>query len=149
MTRKMILVTLLTAVLCICAGAQNAPPYKITKIRIIPFEQSSGAFERELATNEDPGYFNELSKSLFVAVEVSGRAGTYAGGRKVVVTVTEDARPKTSRTEALGVFSNAGRFYIPVLLNSAMCGKVVITARLTGQAAPSVMTRKLQFQCGE
>ena len=130
-------------------SAQTASAYKITNIRVVPYEQSSGTFEAEPAPNADPGYLNELSKSLFVAVEISGKAGSFAADRKVSITVTEGKRPKASRTEAVGLIGDAGKYYIPILLTSPMCGPVVITARLTGQKTVSVKTRKLQFDCGE
>src|SRR5690242_8932417 len=96
--------------------AQKVPAYKISRIRIIPFEQSTGKFEDELGPKEDPGYLNALSKSLFVSVEVSGKPGTYPGNRKVAIAVTEGGKAKANRTESLGVISDDGKFYIPVFL---------------------------------
>ena len=131
------------------AFSQNAAPYKLAAIHIIPYEQSIGKFESEIRAGTQPGYINELSKSLFVVVEVSGKEGEYAAGRKVTITVTQGKKPKASRSEELGLIGTGGRFYIPIFLHAPMCDDIVITARLTGQRTPSTLTRKIQFDCGE
>ena len=140
--------TILLAATALSVHAQKVPAYKIMRIHITPFEQSTGKFEGELGPNEDPSYLNALSKSLFVSIEVSGKAGTYEN-RKVAITVTEGGKAKANRSESLGIMNDEGKFYIPVFLYSSMCGQVSITARILGQTPAAVLTRKLHFDCGE
>ena len=138
-----------------CAGfvsvnAQKpAAPYKVTNIKIVPFEQSSGEFAAELKPTDEDGFFNDLSKGLFVTVEVSGKAGDYDGKREIEVTVLEGKKVKLKKLYMSGIMNEQGKFYYPVWLDAPMCSEVKITARITGQKAVSTMTRKAMFQCGE
>lgn len=131
------------------ARAQQTPAaYKLTSIKVVPFEGLSGKFEDEIKPNSDKSFFNELSKSLLVVVEISGKAGDYAN-REVEVAVTEGKKSKLKQTAMIGVLNDAGKFYVPVWLYAPMCGEVTISARITGQTAAAKQTRKISFQCGE
>ena len=129
--------------------SKKAPDYKIANIKIVPFNEETGKFEDELTANSDRSFFNDLSTSLFVTFEISGAAGSFEAGRKIVITVTEGKRPKFSKTEQVGLIGEGGRYFVPVWLYSSMCSDVTITAKLSGQKTVSTKTRKVAFLCGE
>jgi hypothetical protein len=124
-----------------------APPYKISAINVVPFEEQTGKFGSAYEAQPSE-MLNALSTSLFVTVEISGQEGSFEAGRKVQITVTEGKRIKYSRTEQVGLIGD-GKYYMPVWLYSPMCSKVTITARLLGQTTASSMKRVVPFVCGE
>jgi hypothetical protein len=149
MTKLLIYVSLILCFGAVFAQAQATPDYKISKIKIVPFEQSSGSFEDEIAVNDDRAFFNDLSKALFVTVEISGKAESYEARRELQITVTEGAKVKTKKIFMSGILNEKGKFYFPFWLDAPMCSEVKITARITGQKNASTTTRKVSFQCGE
>ena len=146
--------TLIYSLLFLClfteARAQQTTPaaYKLTNVKIVPFEGATGKFEDEIKLSSDKSFFNELSKSLMVVVKVSGKSGDYAN-RNLEVTVTEGKKSKLKQTTMVGILNEAGKFYVPVWLYAPMCGEVTISARITGQTTAARQTRKILFQCGE
>ncbi|HEX9931206.1 MAG TPA: hypothetical protein VGB02_21935 [Pyrinomonadaceae bacterium] len=126
----------------------NPAAYKLTNVKIVPFEGVTGKFEDEIKSNSDKTFFNELSKSLMVIVEVSGKSDDYAN-RNLEVIVTEGKKSKLKQTTMIGILNEAGKFYVPVWLYAPMCGEVTINARIIGQIAAAKQTRKILFQCGE
>jgi len=145
------------AILAICLGvtaavAQKpapAPDYKISAVKIVPFNEASGLFEDEYTTTSDRSFFNDLSISLFVTVEISGEAGSFEAGRKVQITVTEGKKVKLTKIEQVGLIGDGGKYHIPVWLYSSMCSDVKITAKLIGQKTQSSKSRSVPFLCGE
>lgn len=133
----------------VASAQKKAADYKITNIKIMPFDGATGLFEEELTAGSDRSFFNDLSISLLVLFEVSGESGSFEAGRMLSVTVTEGKRVKARKNEQVGLIGSGGKFYIPVWLDSAMCDTVKITARLTGQKTASTMTRSVPFVCGE
>ena len=127
----------------------KAPAYKITNIKIVPFDSQTGNFEEELTTNSTRSFFNDLAISLFVTVEISGEAGSFESGRMVSVSVLEGKKLKIKKTDQVGLIGESGKFYFPVFLESAMCDQVKISAFLTGQKTVSKMSRSVPFMCGE
>jgi hypothetical protein len=137
----------LTAVAVV--AQKKAPDYKIAAINITPFNEATGKFEDVLTTTDTRSFFNDLSMSLFVTVEIAGEAGSFEAGRKVVISVTEGRKAKFNKTEQVGLIGEGGRYYIPVWLYGSMCSDVTIKARLVGQKTTSPVTRKVTFECGE
>lgn len=131
------------------AIAQKAPDYKISNIKITPFDSNTGEFEKEFLPTDERSFFNELDISLLATIEISGKGGSYDGARKVQITVTEGKKVKMTKTSWVGVLSQNGKFYIPLWLYPAMCDEVKITAKLIGQKTASAITRKIPFLCGE
>ena len=129
--------------------AQKVAPYKITAIRILPFNEISGKFEDELAPDSGGGYFNDLSKSILALIEITGPKGEYADKRNVSIRVTEGRKLKLAKIAYPGVLSDTGKYYVPVWLYGSMCSKLTITATMTGQTTRSSMKRSLDFMCGE
>lgn len=126
------------------------PDYKITNIKIVPFNEQTGAFENEIALKgDDRSFFNDLNISLFVTVEIGGKAGSFSPGRKIEITILEGKRVKLKKLEQIGLIGEGGQFYVPVWLYSAMCSDVKITARIVGQKTASSMKRTVPFLCGE
>ena len=130
-------------------GPKAAPAYKLSAVNITPFNEASGKFEDVITPADTRSFFNDLSTSLFVTVEIQGEAGSYENGRKVQVTVMEGKKVKFSKTEQVGLIGEGGKYFIPVWLYSAMCDEVKITAKLIGQKKISTITRKVTFECGE
>lgn len=151
--RKANLLLIVAMILALGATAalaqKKAPDYKITNIKIMPFDAATGAFEDELKPDSDRSFFNDLSISLLVLVEISGEAGSFESGRMVSFTATEGKKIKARKTEQVGLIGSGGKFYVPIWLDSAMCDTVKITARLSGQPTASSMTRSVPFLCGE
>lgn len=133
------------------ATAQQKPvaPYEITKIHVVPFEESTGEFAQTMADDDLGQFFNDLSTSLLVKVEITGPAGEFVPGRHVSIRVTEGKKVKLAKTAYPGVLNENGKFYVPVWLYGSMCDKVTITASIVGQTKKSSKTRIVQFMCGE
>jgi hypothetical protein len=150
-------ITIAFAFLLIAVGAastfaqapKSAPAYKLSAINITPFDEASGKFQDVVTTTDSRSFFNDLSISLFVTIEISGQAGSFETGRKVQVTVMEGKKVKFTKTEQVGLIGEGGKYYMPVWLYSSMCDEVKITAKLIGQKTVSTMTRKVLFECGE
>lgn len=150
--RVIIIMSLVSIAFGVTALAQKpkpAPAYKITAIKIVPFNEASGKFEDEIIKGSERSFFNDLSISLFVTFEVSGEAGSFETGRKIVIKVTEGKKVKFSKSEQVGLIGAEGKYFVPVWLYSPMCSDVKITASLAGQKAVSTMTRRVPFLCGE
>lgn len=136
-------------ILCVSTNAQKVADYKITNMKIVPFEQTTGKFEDEITADDDRSFFNELGKGLFVTVEISGKAGDYEGKRSLQVTVLEGKRLKLKKVLMSGILNEQGKYYFPVWLEPALCDEITITATVVGQKTPAKITKKLPFMCGE
>lgn len=153
MTKTLLL--MFVAVLSIGAvdvGAQapdKAPDYKLAKIKIVPYDSATGQFGEEITPASDRSFFNDLSISLFVVVEVEGLAGSFESGRKLRISVSEDSKVKTTRFVQIGLIGENGKWFEPLWLYPAMCGEVRITASLVGQKPSKALTRTVPFTCGE
>jgi len=147
--KKHIAMLMLLLVIALPVFPQKVAPYRITAIRIMPFDEVTGKSEDELAPDARGGYFNDLSKSVLALIEVTGPAGEFASRRNVSIRVTEGRKLKLSRLGVPGVLSDTGKYYVPVWLYGSMCDRVTIAATVTGQTKPSSMKRTLDFMCGE
>ncbi len=128
----------------------NAQEYKISNLKIVPFDSYKGTFEDEIkASGEQPSFFNDYATSLMVIVEVSVGKGEYAFGKAIQITATEGKKIKKTKTEQMPPVEEDGKYYVPLWLDAGMCDKVTITAKITGQRVASTMSRSLLFQCGE
>jgi hypothetical protein len=127
--------------------AKPIAPYTITDIKIVPFDEVTGTW-REAVTAES-SFGNDLSVSLLATVELSGPAGEFAENRRVSIRVTEGKKVKLTRLGYPGVFSETGKFYVPVFIYGPLCDDVKITATMTGQTKKSSRTRTVYFHCGE
>ena len=143
------------AALLFCFGATlanaqtKAPDYKITSIKIVPFDGQTGEFQAPIKAKDDRSFFNDLAIALLVTVEISGQAGSFEVGRNIQITAMEGKKLKAKKLEQIGLIGDGGKFYVPIWLDSAMCSDVTITAKITGQKTASTMTRKVPFLCGE
>lgn len=131
------------------AAQKAAPDYKITNIKILPFDSQKGDFQDAFKMNDERSFFNDLAISLLVLVEISGEAGSFQAGRKVDVTVTEGKKAKAKVLEQIGLIGEGGKYYQAVWLKNPMCDEIKITAKILGQRTASSMTRKVPFMCGE
>jgi len=129
--------------------AQAAPPFKITAIKIVPFDQFTGEFEPEITPNDERAFFNDVSFGLFITVVISGTSDTFLATRKVEVTVLEGKKVRSQKISDASSVGADGKYYVPLFLESAFCDEVTVTAKLIGQKTASTMTRKVPFACGE
>jgi hypothetical protein len=128
----------------------NAQEYKITNLKIVPFDSNKGEFMDEIkASGEQPTFFNDYAVSLLVVAEISVGKGEYAFGKSVQITAMEGKKVKRTKTEPMPPVEGGGKYYVPLWLDAGMCDTVKITAKITGQKTASTMTRSLLFQCGE
>ena len=128
----------------------KAQEYKISALKIVPFDSYEGKFQDEIkVSGEQPTFFNDFAISLMVVVEVTVGEGEYAFGKAVQITATEGKKVKKTKTEQMPPVEANGKYYVPLWLDAGMCDTVKITAKITGQKTLSTMTRSLLFQCGE
>ena len=131
------------------AGAEVTPPYKLSEIKIRPYDQSTDTLRDDIRNDKDD-LWNELDLSLLVTVEISGKAGSYSSGRKVEIIAYEGNRVVLKRVVGLGVLSESGgKYYVPVWLYGPFCRQVTVKAKLIGQRQTSALQRKVNFGCGE
>jgi hypothetical protein len=128
-------------------AAAASPVSKITGIKVIPYNRNDDTFSDDIANSKDER-LNELDLSFLVKVEVSGKAGEYAG-RNVEVTVREGNKLLLSRVTMLGIFNQQGKYYVPVWIYGPLCQPTTIQATVQGQRPASTIKKTLQFQCGE
>ena len=139
----------------LCAGfvsvnAQKAAaPYKITNIKIVPFDLQSGEFQLEITPNDERSFFNEIALRYLVTVEVEGEKGTFEVGREVEIIVMEGKKQRAKKTEQIGLIADNGKVYVPLWIDNPLCDETTVTARIVGQKTVSTMKRKASFICGE
>src|ERR1043166_1381097 len=141
--KKHIALLLLILVTATSVFAQKTGPYKITGIRIMPFDEVEGKFRDTLAPDDIGGWGNDLSMSILAVIELTGAAGSYGDKRTVSIRVMEGRKLKVSKIGYPGVFSDSGHYYVPVWINGSVCDNLTITATMLGQTTKSSMTRKL------
>ncbi len=127
----------------------KAPDYKLSKIKIVPFDETEGKFLDEILPDSERSFFNDLSISLFVTFEISGEAGSFEAGRNINISVTEGKKTKFQKSEQIGLIGEGGKYFVPVFLYGSMCDEIKITARLSGQKTTSTLMRTVPFLCGE
>jgi hypothetical protein len=107
----------------------------------------SDSFSEDIAGSNQER-LNEIDLSYLVKVEVSGKAGEYSD-RQVQITVHEGKKLIVSNTMMVGIFNEAGKYYVPVWIYGPLCQPTTIQARLLGQKGAAPIKRTLKFQCGE
>jgi len=146
--KRSILLILIILVTVTASFAQRIAPYKVTAIKILPFDEPTGKFEDEAKGNER-GFFNDLDTSVLAVVEITGTPGKFASKRDLSVRVTQGRKVMISRIAQVGIPGDDGKYFVPIWINSPICDPVTITATVTGQTTRATMTRKLDAHCGE
>jgi hypothetical protein len=117
-------------------------------MKVVPYSQRTNTFLKEVSDDEE--FWNELNLSLFVTVQISGKAGSYSSDRQVEVTAYEGEKLILRRVSPLGVIDEkTGKYYVPVWLYGSFCQPVKIKAKLLGQSESSSINRSFNFHCGE
>ncbi|MEP6924342.1 MAG: hypothetical protein ABI954_07740 [Pyrinomonadaceae bacterium] len=149
---------IILAALCLFAGGlvtltwaqKKAAAYKLANIKIVPFEKTTGEFEAEIDAKDERAFFNEISKTYLVTVEVAGEAGSFELGRKVEIVVMEGKKIKARKLEQIDLIGGSGKVYMPLWIDAPLCDATTITARIIGQKSASTLKRTLTvFHCGE
>lgn len=136
-----------------------AAPYKITAVKAMLFYNEKGTFSRDILAEPKFTLWNTIigegdaegaSYSTLVLVEVSGKSSTDEAPpvRKVEFTATAGGKVLLKKTYDIAL-GEGGKFYAPFWLYDPGCEHIKITARITGQAQPSSMTKTIPFECGE
>ena len=129
---------------------KRSAAYKLTNIKIVPFEKTTGEFESEITDKDQRAFFNEISKTYLITVEVTGDAGSFETGRKIEIIVTEGKKIKGRKLEQIDLIGSNGRVYMPLWIDAPLCARTTISARIIGQKTASTLKRNLTvFQCGE
>ncbi len=129
--------------------AQTAPSFKISAIKIVPFEELTGEFGEEITTKNTREFFNEVSTGLLITVVVSGQTDTSANNRRIETTVTAGSKILAKKSTVVFGVGAGGKYFVPLYVDAGLCQPVTITAKIIGQKNASTMTRKLSFVCGE
>jgi hypothetical protein len=136
------------------------PPYKITAIKAMLFYDGRATFSRDVLAKPNFTFWNTIigegdaespSNSTLILVEVTGNPSPNetAPSRKVELTATIPRNLPFKRTVDIGLFGDGGKFYAAFWLYETGCQPVTLVARVIGQRQPSVVTRKIPFECGE
>lgn len=133
------------------AAQKRTADYKLTNIKIVPFEKTSGEFEPEIADkNESRAFFNAISTNYLVTVEIAGETGSFAAGRQIEIVVTENRKVVARKLEQIDLIGDNGKIFMPLWIDQPLCAATTITARIVGQKTVARLQRKLTvFQCGE
>ncbi len=129
--------------------AQTAPPFKISAIKVVPFEELTGEFGEEITAKNTREFFNEVSTGLLITVVVSGQTDATAENRRVETTVTSGSKILAKKSTVVFSVGAGGKYFVPLYVDAGLCQPVTITAKITGQKTAATMTRKLSFTCGE
>ncbi|CAN5301343.1 hypothetical protein BH10ACI1_BH10ACI1_20280 [soil metagenome] len=150
---SVVLLILLSGVIFVTAQrtkVSTTPDYKITNLKIVPFDSFTGEFQDAIKTGDtERTFFNDYSISLLVTVEVSAEKGGYESARAVQISAVEGRKIKKTKTEPMVPMEDNGKYYVPLWLDAGMCNTVKITAKITGQKTVATMSRSVMFNCGE
>ena len=128
-------------------AAPASSPSRLSEMRILPYNGGSDTFGENMAEG-DHSLFNDLDTSLFVKVEVSGKAGEYAD-RNVEITARQGNKVILNRNAMVGIFNENGKYYVTAWIPNPLCQDTTIQARLLGQSKPSIIRKKITANCGE
>ena len=166
-TRMKFAVTLLLLVVASSTFSQSggpkprpAPPHKITAIKALLFYSDKGSFSRDVLAKPDFTLWNTIigegdaegpSDAMLVLVEVTGSPSPNEPSPRRAVEFTAVASGKIllKRTKEIDLFGEDGKFYAPFWLYETGCHPVKLTARISGQAKPSSLSKTVPFACGE
>lgn len=143
----------------IAVNTAPAAPYKITRIKAMLFYDGKGTFSPDVLAKPDFAFWNTIigegdaegaSNSTLVLVEISGNPSPNEASPRRFVEFSATAAGKVllSRRAEIGLFEN-GKYYAAFWLYDTGCQPVKISARITGQAQSSSMTKTIPFACGE
>jgi hypothetical protein len=155
LTKRIFITVAATLLLAIGSQAQTPsdekpPPLKLVSMKIIPYNRSSDAFGEDISNEKEQFHLNELDLSLFVKVEVNGKPGSIdSTPKEVEITALEGKKRILSRTVLVGIMNEQGKYFAPAWIYGPICQPLTIEARIVGQAQPSVIKKRLVFQCGE
>lgn len=98
------------------------------------------------------GYLKSPSDEMLVTIEISGKPGSYASGRRLALGVTKDrGEVLLDRSVQIGILSDEGKFYATFLVYGTGCDPLHLRAQILGQTTipASVIEKDIPFQCGE
>jgi len=139
---------------------EDPPPYQITALRAYLYFNQKDSLSPNLIDNPSvgdlfntdigAGWARSPSDEVVMTVEIAGKPGSYASGRKVVLKVTKkDGTILVNRGPDIGLIGDNGKYFKTFLLYQTGCDPVHIRAELLGQPIPSVVEKDIPFFCGE
>jgi hypothetical protein len=159
-------IVIATAFLCSIAArhhsmAREEPPYRIAAIRAMLFYTDSGTFSPDLlsyrglvnlwnvpANQRQDDEIGGPSNATLVIVEVRGRAESFVRGRQIEFTATTGKKVLSHHASDI-YLSAPGVTYAAFWLNNTGCESIRLSARVIGQADPSLHSAEIPFHCGE
>ncbi len=159
MSPKTVVTALCTAMLgfspCVLTG-QSAPPYEITDIRGHLFYSETGTFSPTVIGRTDlwntiigEGGSGGASTAALIVIEVSGKPESFATGRRVRLTVSDDQKEIFRQDQAVSSLSAQGHAYVAFWLYDTGCAPLRLSAVLLGQPNRRQRPAKIPFACGE
>ncbi|HJU53068.1 MAG TPA: hypothetical protein VJ715_00805 [Pyrinomonadaceae bacterium] len=125
----------------------SGPVAQLTAMKIIPYNEANDTFEDDVA-DSDRALFNDLHLSFLVKIEVTGKAGEFSN-RSVQISVRQGNKQTLSRTAMVGIYNEAGKYFVPVWIYGPICQETTIQATLTGQPQRSTLKKTIRANCGE
>jgi len=129
--------------------AQNNKQYKISDLHISEYSKYTGSLAVVSKAEDDKERFNALNISLLVAVEISGRIGSYPSNKNVLLTAYSNGKLVFRGQQKMGLLNDNGKYYLPFFLHGPFCSPVTIKAQIVAPKTRTSTTRKLWFGCGE
>lgn len=141
------MVTVMSFVSGASISGQTSQPFKITKLKIVNYNQYVHAF-KDVSDENDLEYWNALGTSVVVSAVVSAKRNTYVSGRKVEFKVYEGKNLIRTHSGDIGSFIS-DNYYVPIMLYGPFCHPLTVEARILGQRQISTISKTLNFACGE
>jgi hypothetical protein len=138
--------------------AKPVLPYKIVSIKAFLFLNDQGTQSKKNVADPNVFLWNAIigeggaggyTHETLVIVEIAGEKGSLNTNRKLIFTATEKGKIKLQRTSSIHILNDNGRYYLPYLLYDTGCEPLKLSAKIIGQNKPSIMERKINFECGE
>src|SRR6266576_418162 len=140
---------------------EDPPPYQITALRAYLYFNQKDSLSPNLIDNPSVGdLFNtdigegwahgKPSDETIITIEIAGKPGSYASGRKVGLKGTKKGGTVlVNRGPDIGLIGDNGKYFKTFLLYQTGCDPVHLRAEILGQPTPSVVENDIPFFCGE
>jgi len=103
-------------------------------------------------TNIGAGWARSPSDETIITIEIGGKPGSYASGRKVALSVTKKGgRVVLDRRPQIGILGDNGKYYATFVVYGTGCDLLHLRVQILGQPSTpaSVVEKDIPFQCGE
>ena len=139
----------------VSAQAQrNSQALEIKSIQAKLFLMREGKFGEDLVNPDRANIVwnvgvNALSDTVLFTVEVTGPAENREPLPTLVFTAATGRRMLVKQTARIFNTIGDGTYYAAFLVPTTGCDPIKVTARIPGQRKPAMMSKLINFQCGE